>query len=43
MSQYERTLAIPRMTSVGIMAGKSDNAARALEPEVDLRERKEKE
>ena len=35
----ETTLAIARMTSVGIMAGKSDDAARALEPEADLREK----
>ena len=33
------TLAIARMTSVGIMAGESDNAARALEPEANLREK----
>ena len=35
----ETTLVIARMTSVGIMAGESDNAARALEPEANLREK----
>ena len=35
----ETTLVIARMTSVGIMAGESVNAARALEPEADLREK----
>ena len=35
----ELTLTIARTTSVGVMAGKNDEAARAPEPEVDLREK----